>query len=96
MSEVLAIEFDPEKSAKLKNERGVSFDEIIALLDSEQLLDIIEHPNQTKYPNQEVLVVNIDGYIHWVPFVRSRKKIFLKTIFPSRKATALYQKKMGG
>ena len=90
------IEYDPEKSANLKADRGIGFDEIIALLETEQLLEIIEHPNKMKYPNQRVFVVNIDGYIHWVPFVQSGPKVFLKTIFPSRKATAQYLKRTGG
>ncbi len=91
----LKIEFDPEKSSKLKAERGIGFDEIIALLDSDQLLEVIEHPNQEKYSNQKVFVINIDGYVYWVPFVKTEHTIFLKTIFPSRKATAQYMKKGG-
>lgn len=95
MSGKLNIEFDPEKSAKLKAERGIGFDEIIALLDSEQLLEIIDHPNSAKYPKQKVLVMNIDNYIYWIPFVKTGDTIFLKTIFPSRKATAQYLKTGG-
>jgi hypothetical protein len=59
-------------------------------------LEIIDHPNSSKYPQQKVFVVNIDGYIHWVPFVKTGHIIFLKTIFPSRKATAQYLKRTGG
>ena len=87
------IEFDSEKSAKLKAERGIGFDEIVALLDSEQLLEVISHPNSVKYPNQKVFVMNIEDYIYWVPFVKTEHTIFLKTIFRSRKATAQYLKK---
>ncbi len=96
MDSGLEVDYDPEKSAKLKAERGIGFEQIIALLETEQFLEIIEHPNQAKYPNQKVFVVNLEGYIYWVPFVQSGRKVFLKTIFPSRKATAQYLKKKGG
>jgi predicted DNA binding CopG/RHH family protein len=33
------------------------------------LLDIVEHPNVTKYPNQRVLVVSFDGYVYLATFV---------------------------
>lgn len=56
----------------------------------DQYLDILEHPNQGKYSNQKIFVINIDNYIYLVPFVINEKRIFLKTIFPSRKATKQY------
>ncbi len=31
-------------------------------VESEGLLDILEHPNKTKYPNQKILVVSFDAY----------------------------------
>jgi hypothetical protein len=54
------------------------------------LLDDIEHPNEAKYPNQRVLVVEVDGYAYLVPYVESDDEIFLKTVIPSRKATKQY------
>ena len=56
----------------------------------ERLLDDIEHPNKTKYPNQRVFVVEVDGYAYLVPYIESDDEIFLKTIIPSRKATKQY------
>jgi len=50
----------------------------------------IEHPNDDKYPNQRVFVININDYAYLVPYVENQKEIFLKTVIPSRKATKLY------
>jgi uncharacterized DUF497 family protein len=85
--------WDPEKNERLKRERGVSFEVATWWIENGGLMDLIEHPNKERYPSQMIYVVNIDGYVHWVPFVESDTQIFLKTIIPSRKAT---QKYLGG
>lgn len=54
------------------------------------LLDIIEHPNTKKYPNQRIFIVDIDDYAYLVPFVETEERVFLKTIIPSRKMTKMY------
>jgi hypothetical protein len=51
------------------------------------LLGVYEHPNQNRYPGQQILVVRIGEYAYLVPFVASEEGWFLKTIVPSRKAT---------
>lgn len=51
------------------------------------MLDILAHPNPAKYPNQRVLVVACEGCAYLVPFVEQADHRFLKTAFPSRKAT---------
>jgi hypothetical protein len=77
-----------EKNVWLKGNRGISFDEILFYLsEDEHLLDVIENPN---YPNQAMFVVEIDDYVYLVPFVENDTEIFLKTIFPSRKANKHY------
>jgi len=53
-------------------------------------IEIYEHPNQERYPDQKISVVLIEGYIYLVPFVETEEEIFLKTIIPSRKATKQY------
>lgn len=89
-------EFSADKNQLLIKERGISFEDIIAALDNDQLLDTIEHHNPTKYQNQEIYIVEIGGYVYLVPFVRKDKQtIFLKTIFPSRKLTKKYLGKVG-
>ena len=71
-------------------ERGVSFEETVFHIERGDLLDILEHPNQERYPGQKIFVVNINGYAFLVPFVESETEVFLKTVIPSRKATDTY------
>lgn len=59
-------------------------------VESEGLLDILEHSNKAKYPKQRVLVISLDGYVYLVPFVEEADHFFLKTVIPSRKATLDY------
>jgi hypothetical protein len=54
------------------------------------VLDIIEHPNQEKYPGQKVYLIEVDAYVWLVPFVEDDDKVLLKTAIPSRKATKKY------
>ncbi len=79
-----------EKNESLKLSRGVSFESIVVAIEADGLLDIVEHPNMTKYPNQRVLVVSFDGYVCLAPFVEEADYFFLKTVIPSRKATRDY------
>jgi hypothetical protein len=81
-----------EKNESLKATRGVAFESIVVAIESGGLLDILEHPNKTKYPHQRVLVVSFDGYVYLVPFVEDPEHYFLKTVIPSRKATRDYLK----
>lgn len=84
-------EFPTEKNQWLLKERGISFEEIIAAIENNQILDIIEHPNQDKYPHQKMYVIQINNYIYLIPFVKKNEEtIFLKTAFASRKATKFY------
>ena len=82
--------WDNEKNEKLKKGRGVCFEQVVLLMEREDVLDTIEHPNQDKYPGQKVAIVKIENYIYLVPYVQERDEIFLKTIIPSRKATKKY------
>jgi hypothetical protein len=79
--------FDPQKNAWLISERGIGFEQIIALIESSKLIRVLEHPNAERYPNQLLYEVDVDGYVHIVPVVRQGRSLFLKTIYPSRKAT---------
>ena len=82
--------WNAEKNERLRTERGVCFEQVLVALESDGLLDILAHPNSTKYPRQRVLVVAFDGYVHLVPFVEEDAYFFLKTIIPSRKALRDY------
>ena len=78
------------KNESLKAGRGVSFESIVVAVESDGLLDILEHPNKSRYPNQKILVVSSDGYVYLVPFIEEEEHFFLKTVIPSRKATRDY------
>ena len=89
--EKIHFDYSPGKNLFLKKIRGIGFEEIETAIDEGRELDITDHPNQRKYPNQKMYVLNINGYVYVVPFIKqSEKEIFLKTIFPSRKAVKKY------
>lgn len=85
--------WNEEKNNWLKQERGISFEDVIVAINDGKILTIIGHPNQTRYKNQKIFVIEIDEYAYLVPFVEDEEKIFLKTIFPSRKYTREYIEK---
>ena len=60
------------------------------MLAREEVLEVVEHPNQEKYPGQRIAIVKINDYAYLVPYVQDGEEIFLKTIMPSRKATSKY------
>ncbi len=84
------INWSAEKNQTLMNERGISFEDIVFSVQQQDLLDDLCHPNKDKYPNQRMFVVNVEGYVHLVPYVENEQEIFLKTIIPSRNATKKY------
>lgn len=86
------FDWDKEKNHKIKEERNVSFEDVIIALDEERILYRGDHPNQKKYPGQKIVVVEIRNYAYVAPFVEDNEKIFFKTIIPSRKATKKYLK----
>lgn len=79
-----------EKNEMLVPERGISFEAVVVAIESGGLLDILDHPNPSKYPRQRIFVVSCHGYACLVPFVEEEDHFFLKTIVPSRKATREY------
>jgi len=86
----MKYDWDAEKNEWLKAERDISFEEIALLLSTGCLWKVTEHPNQKKYPKQQVFLVPIDHYIYFVPFILKDGTVFLKTAFPHRKATRDY------
>lgn len=84
------FDWNESKNETLKNERDVSLEEVVLAIANNQLLDVLEHSNKKKYPNQKIFVVELLGYAYYVPFVEDEETYFLKTIYPSRKATKKY------
>jgi uncharacterized DUF497 family protein len=87
---VKRISWNPEKNEWLKETRGVSFGQVADILEQNEEVDVIDHPNQKKYPGQEIYIIKINDYIYLVPAIETDTEIFLKTVIPSRKATAKY------
>jgi len=81
------LNWNSEKNDILKRERGISFEEIAYLIESDQVIGIEENPG---YPNQRMYVLEIDSYAIIVPYVENDDEIFLKTAFPIRKYTKKY------
>jgi uncharacterized DUF497 family protein len=84
------INWNSDKNIRLKAERGVSFEEVLAAISHGALLDVVEHPGKEQYPHQRMFIVRIRGYAYLVPFVETDEEVFLKTIIPSRNATRRY------
>jgi hypothetical protein len=91
---VKTFRWSPQKNEQLKVGRGVSFEDVVLAIESGGLLDVVEHPNPARYPNQGVYVVAIASYVYLVPHVEDADRVFLKTIIPSRKATRDYGMKV--
>lgn len=83
-------QWSPEKNEQLKAERGLSFEQMVMHIEGGDLLAVYGHPNQARYPGQQILIVRVGDYAYLVPFVESPEGRFLKTIIPGRKATREY------
>jgi hypothetical protein len=81
-----------EKNQELKANpnRAVCFEDIVAAIEGDGLLDDIEHVNSQKYPHQRMFVVLLGGYVYGVPYVVDGDEIFLKTAYPSRRLKQMY------
>ncbi|NBV05696.1 MAG: hypothetical protein EBS06_00465 [Proteobacteria bacterium] len=90
----MQFEYNQDKNTKLIAERKIGFEEVIEAFNQGKILKISPHYNQKKYPNQKVFYVELKGEIYVVPFLqKDAKTIFLKTIFPSRKARKILLQK---
>ena len=83
-------DWSDEKNALLESTRGVCFEDVLVCIENGDVLDIIKHPNRDRYPDQNIIVLNIADYVWLVPYTKSKGVRFLKTIIPSRKATKEY------
>lgn len=90
MTCVKTFNWNHAKNQQLVETRGISFEDILFYIQQGQVLDDLEHPNRSRYPNQRVFVVGVDDVAYLVPYVEDDSEIFLKTIIPSRKATRKY------
>ena len=86
------FEWNKEKNEWLKEQRDISFEEIVYFIENGSLLDSYEYPNKKKYPRQSIFVVQTDSYIYIVPYVEEDAYYFLKTIIPNSEAKKKYMK----
>nr|WP_269155450.1 toxin [Leptospira mtsangambouensis] len=84
------FDWDNEKNKLLYSQRNISFERIVIEIEAGAIIDILEHPNSKKYPNQIIIIINIDNYAWVVPAIENETSFFLKTAYPSRKHTKLY------
>ena len=92
---IMKYDWNPQKNEWLKKERKISFEDVVFHLSQGDVWRTANHPNQTKYPGQQIYFVIIDDYIYLVPHKITKDYIFLKTIIPSRKATKDYLREQG-
>lgn len=86
------FDWNDEKNDFLQSTRGLSFEEVVFHIRNGGVLDVIKHPNPARHPSQNIIVLNMEGYVYLVPYTKERGVRFLKTIIPSRKATEEYLK----
>ena len=79
-----------EKNEILAKERGITFEEVVQRIEAGARVIQTDHPNKARYPNQKILIVDVDGYAYLVPCVIEGDEYFLKTIIHSRKAAKKY------
>ena len=82
--------WNTQKNEILKRERNLCFEDVLLAIHEDRILTILQHPNNQKYKDQKIFVIEIANYAYLVPFVENEKEVFLKTIIPSRKATKDY------
>ena len=87
---MIKVEWDNEKNDLLKRTRNICFEDIEQIIIDEELIDVVPHFNLGKFPNQKILIVKLNNYIHYVPFILRDNVFFLKTIVPSRKLNKIY------
>lgn len=89
------FDFSNEKDLILRETRGIGFREVIKAAQQGRILNDLEDANQEEYPDQRLLIVEINGYAYVAPYVfNAKQKVsFLKTVYPSRKATKRYLNK---
>jgi hypothetical protein len=84
------FDWSDEKNEILQRAGRPSFEDVVAAIESGGILDRVAHPNAERYAHQKILYVTIDGYAYAVPLVEDGERVFLKTVFPDRKATKKY------
>lgn len=91
---IMKFDFSHQKNRLLFEKRGVTFYNVIETIAEKGVLLNFDNPNIEKYPNQKVLVIEIDGYAYCVPYVVEGDTWFLKTIYPNRRFKYLIEEEI--
>ena len=86
------IEWNHDKNLHLKETRDICFEDVLAAIQNDALVGDIRSDMPGR-DNQRLLLVKLSGYIHVVPYVKTPRGKFLKTIYPSRKFNSVYGEK---
>ncbi len=92
----LELEWDKKKSRLVKQKHGKSFEEIVKYIAAGKIVAFMRHYNQELYPNQMVIILNVDGYPWVVPCEVRGNKLRLITAFPNRKFKNLIKGERNG
>ena len=52
------ITWDEDKNDILKKQRWVCFEDIKVIMESWNIVDLYEHHNKDKYPNQKIIIIS--------------------------------------
>jgi hypothetical protein len=88
----MQFSWDSAKNEVLKTRRKITFEDMVIGINIGNVLDILEHPDSIKYPNQKLYIIKHNNYVYVVPALVSEKEIRLITIFQSRKFNKIYNK----
>ncbi len=87
---MLQYTWDETKNERLKEERGISFEQVLYHINRGDLIDTVRNPDQRRYPGQRLYIVAINRYAYVVPFDRTGTLVTLRTVYPSREYTDFY------
>ncbi len=83
----MRIEWDDEKNAKVRAERGASFEELAETATGAGYVGFISHPRN---PGQRLMIVRFRGEV-WVIVAEARGELIrFVTAYPSRKMRKKY------
>ena len=88
----MIFNWNNDKNEWLISNRGISFEQAVVAIENGHIIEIMKHPSLF-YPNQFMILLDIDEYVYCIPVVVENDEYFLKTVYPSRKYTKQYLKK---
>ena len=78
--------WNPEKNELLKLTRGIGFEDVVFSIETGRVLEVFDHPNQTRYPGQMIYAIEIEDCVYLVPFVETADEVFFKNHHPQQQS----------